>query len=293
MEENNNLYKEPQKSKFGQGLITGILVCLVIGLSAFIIYDKVLSKDKDNNTNSDNQQEVTPSASPESNNNDSNNNTQSESKELDINSTIVNSLSKLFILDKVNSSFFDKDDLSTAWSFVYGDGLYSKDVINSSDLSVDTKLLFAYKSLGILYNVGESYLESEIKEEYIKLFGNNNYKVVDEIYNLKYNATTKKYESVGIIGGNETLYVTNTKIQKAILTKDSSSEKIQVYVKVAFSGDISNSTSVEYYSDYYRKNLIETANQVNWNNNSYPTFIFVFESDGNGNYIFTSVEKAK
>jgi len=41
--------EEKQKSKFGLGILVGVLITLVIGLSAFIIYDKVLNKT-DNNT---------------------------------------------------------------------------------------------------------------------------------------------------------------------------------------------------------------------------------------------------
>lgn len=42
--------EENKKSKLGLGILIGVLVALIIGLSAFIIYDKVLSKDdKENN----------------------------------------------------------------------------------------------------------------------------------------------------------------------------------------------------------------------------------------------------
>lgn len=58
--------EENKGNKLGLGIIIGVLVCLVIGLSAFIIYDKVLSKDKVDdsqqkvplNKDDDNQQEV-------------------------------------------------------------------------------------------------------------------------------------------------------------------------------------------------------------------------------------------
>lgn len=43
--------EEKKKSKLGLGILIGILMILVIGLVSFIVYDKMLSKERDNNSN--------------------------------------------------------------------------------------------------------------------------------------------------------------------------------------------------------------------------------------------------
>ena len=66
--------EENKKSKLGLGILIGVLVTLVIGLSVFIIYDKVLSND-------DNQSEVNES---NNNSNDSSNENDMTSSDFDI-----------------------------------------------------------------------------------------------------------------------------------------------------------------------------------------------------------------
>lgn len=55
--------EEKQKSKFGLGILVGVLITLVIGLSVFIIYDKVLNKE--NNDNNEIKEELTDNGKDE------------------------------------------------------------------------------------------------------------------------------------------------------------------------------------------------------------------------------------
>lgn len=88
MNENNNVYQESQKNNYVQGIITGILICLVVCLTAFIIYDKVLSKEEINNNN--NQQE-------------SNNTENEQTKETSVTLTALEQESLLNKIDIYNS----------------------------------------------------------------------------------------------------------------------------------------------------------------------------------------------
>lgn len=71
---------EETKNKFGLGIMMGILITLVIGLSVFIIYDKFLSNTDNNNNNTEVNENINDK---ESNENDKIINlSESESKEL-------------------------------------------------------------------------------------------------------------------------------------------------------------------------------------------------------------------
>ena len=59
MEENLN-FKQNKGGNTGLGIIIGLLIAAVIGLSTFIVYDKVLSKDK-----TEGSSEPTPTSTPE------------------------------------------------------------------------------------------------------------------------------------------------------------------------------------------------------------------------------------
>lgn len=49
---------ENKKSKLGLGILIGVLIGLVLGLGSFIIYDKVINKDKNNNIVEDNKNDA-------------------------------------------------------------------------------------------------------------------------------------------------------------------------------------------------------------------------------------------
>ena len=49
---------ENKKSKLALGILIGVLIGLVLGLGSFIIYDKVINKDKNNNIVEDNKNDA-------------------------------------------------------------------------------------------------------------------------------------------------------------------------------------------------------------------------------------------
>ena len=52
-----------QKSKLGLGILIGVLIAVIILLTGYIVYDKVIAKDK-NNTEEKNQDNITPTNTP-------------------------------------------------------------------------------------------------------------------------------------------------------------------------------------------------------------------------------------
>lgn len=52
-----------QKSKLGLGILIGVLIAVIILLTGYIVYDKVIDKDK-NNTEEKNQDNITPTNTP-------------------------------------------------------------------------------------------------------------------------------------------------------------------------------------------------------------------------------------
>lgn len=168
--------EENKKSKLGLGILIGLLIALVIGLTGFIIYDKVLVDDEDN------KQVV---------NSDTTNNAEKEEND-SVNDSLVDiSSSELkIILEKIN--VYD-----SRFSVSYP----IKDFISfSKNMSNQDKLSFLYSNLSD-YSYGQSFSKNDLGEVASKYFYDSfSYKDENIICNLghnfyNYDSNTKIYTS--------------------------------------------------------------------------------------------------
>lgn len=286
-----------EENKKSKDILIGVLITMVICMGAFIIYDKVLS-DKDNDNNNSQLENNNGQINSDNTNDKENNNIQENNGGvININGYLVKGLTDVFINNGYAISslynWYDEDYVVSNY-IAKGDGFYVKDSIKLADLNLKTKLEFVYLSLGRL-EVGQYYTEAQFKTEYEKLFGIDGYGTLDEVYELKYDANTKKYIKTGDVGGDETIHKTFVKVLSA-RTGTNDKDCIEIDVKVIY-GSVMNSKLVT-YSEYQRKNQVQeyqnySYDTLNWNNDDYAVYKFTFVADGKDNYIFDSVVKQK
>lgn len=128
---------EPTK-KYGQGVLTGVLITIIVCLIAFIVYDKVLSNDNDNKEQVENNQQTE--------NNDVNKDNEQETKEEKVTLTDTEKKDLLNKIDDYNT------DIRITQNYPIAD-------INSLDNSV--KLNFLYGKT--INSVNENFTKDDLK----------------------------------------------------------------------------------------------------------------------------------
>ena len=209
MEENNLVTSSNKQGNTGLGILIGLLIAAVVGLSAFIVYDKVLKKD---DTNKETTIESTPTPKTV------------EEKELSVDSEIVKKLSKFIVF----VSYEQPDKYNT---------FYKNDKTILADLPLEFKLsLVATKMEDVLFKedtsksdpnngfVGISFIsENDIKEAYKNICGvNNDYargtfnKINNCASDYSWSASNNRYEATIPDGcGGSTCWRINPKISSA------------------------------------------------------------------------------
>ncbi len=251
--------EENKKSKLGLGILIGVLVALVIGLAGFIAYDMVLSDDNHKVEENDTSKE--------------------ETVELNLSSSIVTSLSKVFHGKYLHSEVS-----------IYENYFYKQSKTVVSNVPDELKMIMTFKYL----NKPEKVSVTEYEKAYRQIFGSSSTPVklnktddCDADYELV-NGYYQHPEFGGCGGmGNE---ITYSKLIKAIQIKDTTTDKIVISEAVAF---VNPSGS---YKDVNYTQLIDAngeKNPLDKDYTKYAQYDYTFVKDANGIYVFTSVEKIK
>ena len=257
--------EENKKSKLGLGIIIGVLVSLVIGLTGFIVYDKVSSDDNNK---------------VENENTSNDNNTGSESvTELSLSSTLVNSLSNIFHGKYLNYG-----------ASKYDNYFYKQNKIIITNVPDNLKMVMTFKVLGY----PDSIASSDFEKEYQQIFGSNAKPSVSRIEecDADYELVNGYYQHPEIYGGcgGTTSELTYSKLIKAIQIKDSTTDKIVISEAVAFVNPGGS------YKDVNYTQLVDAngdENPLDKDYTKYAQYDYTFVKDANGIYVFTSVEKIK
>lgn len=279
----------PQKNKFVLGIIIGVLVCLVIFLLGFIVYDKVLSKSNDNNQN--NQGETSPTSSPSTDTTNNtgttteniNNNNQQTETILTLSNTLVQDLWNLSGSDMILINGEDDDKITE---------LYSNNITVINNLSEKMKAYFlelnlkeigaesnssCYKDYGCDFYYWSA---NVVSNTYYKIYGNSAIIKNKIIECSHYQSDGSLYispncgSSVGLIG-------TISKLVKATQTDG----EIILYQAVKFTKTDYDANEISYYTDYNKTKPTTESAEIEAN------YKRVFKKDSNGNYYFYSIEK--
>lgn len=276
--------EENKKSKLGLGILMGLLIAIIIGLASFIVYDKVLTKD-------DNKQVE---------NGDNKENTEEERVEdLSLSSTLVKALRDIINSDskehlyKNNKVVFADEDISLKLSIA---ATYISDSFITDSFGYDC-------NSGVC---GISYISEEnIKNAYYEIFGSNSdySRSTFNVYNncakeYIWSEQNNRYEAK-IPGGCGDLSCGGplTKPFSAKQIISSKENMVEIYDYFYYVGcAVYEDNIIPYYSDYAETNLIAKSADVNFNLfNEYTDklgmYKYTFVDDGNGNYVFTSVER--
>lgn len=284
-----------KKNKFGIVILAGILVCIVIGLTSYIIYDKFTSKEElaNNNAIVDQKEEIKETIT-----------------DLSLDDDIVKDLSVKIIGIYTNQV-----------GKRYNDYFYQKDkiILETEPLSFKLSLaaetiddeLFQTTTEGYDCNdglCGISYIDEEkVKNAYDELFETNDtYSRTDFEVNTcrdtyKWSDENNRYEATipGGCGGTS-FGGTISKLGYAKQVVIGDTEKIELYEYFAYEKPSFDSDIINYYSDYKRENLIDSTTEVYNNDEFFDKFSdkvgiykYTFEKDKNNKYIFATVEKIK
>ena len=291
MEENLNI-KQNKSGSTGLGIIIGLLIAVIVGMGAYIVFDKVIDKHKDEGT-----KETTPKSSQ----------TTTTEKELDINSDLIKKLSKVV-------GAYKNDELSKYTNYFYKNkkvilkdeplefrlSLAARTLDNSSFKEDKTDFDPENGKFGIAY-----VSEDLVKDAYKNIFGTtsdykrSNFDLGNCANDYTWSSTNNRYESPYIEGcGGSSCEWINSKVSSAKQITTKSEDKIEIYEKIInFSGCES---TMKYYADYDKTNLLEEVSSVldeevlfNKYSDKASTYKYTFVKDSAGNYVFTSVEKVK
>ena len=289
---------ETKKSKLGLGIFMGVLIGLIIGLSGFIIYDKVVNNNKDNSMVKDNQ-----------NVNDNDDGNQGENsddvviKDLSLGNDNVKQL-----VDEVIGVY--TNNVMTK----YSDYFYKnkKIILENEDISFKISLASESVKNSFKKDSNISYIDEDtIKNAYYKLFGNDGKYIrstfttatCEGMNGYSWSNTNNRYEAkIGDGCGGTTYGSTMSQIGYAKQLTSKNKNVIELYEYFAYEYPDDENNKVNYYSDYAKTNLITTANygSLYQKNDFFNKFSeksglykYTFEKDSNGNYIFKMVENLK
>ncbi len=283
------------KSKFGLGFLIGVSITFVIGIGAFIVYDKVLSDGNNNIIVEDaNQQE----------------NENIEKDESDNKVTIL-STSDSLVQELYNSIM--PEDYSFSSNLFYHDNSY----LLASEIDIETRLeLTASKWLEknsdnpsgdvVVNNYGDEYIvpESQIKEIYKKLFGDIEYEIVDTSTACP-GIRRVSTDTIGIgtaCGGTGMLNIIQNVFQA-----EKSSDELYIYEKAAFTKYLEKENEqgaslYNLYKDQIKSVLVAENFSIDYSVSSndidlssvldkLDIYKYTFKSNGDGTYYFYSVER--
>jgi len=177
---------------------------------------------------------------------------------------------------------------------------YSTEKIDMKSFDLEFKLLLSYITIdpNKIDDDGDFVVvkEEDLKKQYTKIFGDDNYKGQDIEYScptiISYNPKEKRYEYNEFCGGGIT-----TGYENKIIEARKYDNKIEIYEKVAFYLFDEDYESITYWENSdYTDLIVETSIDEEFNVDEYlqnmKTYKFVFERKEN-NYYFKSVELVK
>ena len=285
-----------KKSKLGLGIFIGVLIGLIIGLSGFIVYDKFIRND--DNKVIDHDKDSTEIKSDKEDKKSENSDNENINN-LEIDSSIVKELSNKIIgiyTDHLTSS-------------MYSNYFYEKTKTTLSEenitfrLSLSAEMMFRENSNVIKDNCVN---EEDIKKAYIELFGNTDGYSRNDFYigNVLYTWSDIKncYEGKIYSGANSYGYKVLSKLGYAKQVISNQMDIIELYEYFAVEDPSSSATSINYYSDYERKQLIvqkEKSDSYSQDDlfNQFAEklglYKYVFRKNEDNHYVFVSVERLK
>lgn len=287
-----------QKNKNTSNVIIVILVVLVIGLSGFIICDKILFQKDNGQDNSNNIKDNVNNSDKINGNNDNSNNTENNTgTNNNGSSTNTNKYNEISINNQLVKNLWDIS--GSEWPLLNGDddkiieAFYKNDITIVNNLSDEIKAKLLEQQLEKIGAENDSacynnygcefkyWSANVVANTYNQIFGNDNYiknKVIGcSHYQNDYSLYHSKNcgGSVGIMGANSSL-----------VKATQSDDEIRLYQSVKFSVENQNG-SISYYKDY-NKTVV-----TNENENMTANYVRVFKKNNFGNYYFYSVEKVK
>ncbi|MBQ7137285.1 MAG: hypothetical protein IJO43_04850 [Bacilli bacterium] len=224
---------------------------------------------------------------------DDKNNEPTNKKEYENLNVTDNLVTDLFALTRGNNTslFF-----GTQYENVY----YSKDKINTNELNVEFKLMLSFVTLDRdKFSLdGETTVieEKDLKEQYLKIFGDNDYKAQDIKYNcpstVHYNPEKNRFEYDEYCGGP-----LNYGYQNKLIEARKYSDKIEIYEKVVFYLLEEDTNRITYWKNSDCSDLILEAEidddfDINNHLEVLKTYKYTFEKN-DASYTFEKVELMK
>ena len=263
-----------------KNILIGILVILVIGLSSYIVYDKVMVNNNDNNGQNELENENNNSDESETDkeNSDNNNDKKDEVIELSLEDEFVK---KAF---GIHSYFIYGSDLV--------DYFYKNDKMIFMDLPKDwIANIFIWDWLNDIPESSrdDSYVYYDSKtilNEWKKFAGSNNefnlYDYGADIYGYKFSSDGSFKRCAACDGG-----VGPGETENTLLRATKTDDEIILYEVVKFMKFAENSDEAFWYKDYNKTIRITENETIDAN------YKFIYKKDINDNYYFYGVEKIK
>lgn len=289
--------EEKKKSKLGLGILIGLLIAIIIGLTGFIVYDKVLNKT-DEKEQSENNDKVENEITDNDINQDNSSNESDDEivTELDLSSTLVSSLSQVFY-----------GKFLTSGASIYDNYFYRKEKTIIANLPDKLKMVMTFYTL----NNPSSVSDSKVEETYKQIFGSK--AVVPNTVSLDcdfpYEHVNGFYQvpNHGLGCGGASASFTFTKLIGAKKIQNNNEEKIVISEAVAFMTDdgtttgqnkLYNDVNFTEFVEVYKYDFINTVDQgpknpLDDDYTKYAQYDYTFVKDEADIYVFTSVERVK
>ncbi len=266
-------------NKLWLGILIGVLASAIIGLSVFVVYDRLFIKDDDINTDQNNSADI-------SENNDNISTDQKENPDIDSSSNQenYNTVTELSVDSDLVKSLYQLSGGEVRTSLL---GLYNSPKLLLKDLAIDYQENLLYIQL-LNHSSDRKFIQNEqeyfewygstVKAIWVKIFGSS---TIFSLSGQTVNGVT--YQGDGSLtvsatsGRFEGPYILSTQITKATQSKD----EIALYEAVKF---IDFETG-KYYSDVEKTRLTTETAVIPAN------YKKLFKKDIDGNYYFYSIEK--
>lgn len=259
-----------KKNNKGIAVTLVIAIFIILGLGGYIVYDKVLSTEKESKQEENKKEEV---------------NEEKKYEEIATDNELIKKL-----MCRVNLTSLTSGDFAGYF--------YSKDRIINTDIDNDIKMFLAFHNIG--KRIGDTISQTQMKDSIKNIFGlDDNYKDVKEGVGGcpwgKFDENTKSYKVMECTGlGGSLIPYYETTIVKALKYED----KIEIFEKVIYIRYTDNDEKVSkniYAAD--KKTIIdENIDGDNYNINNYlnelDSYKYTFNLE-DGKYYFYSVEKVE
>ena len=264
-----------------ESIIISEIIGIVIGVSGFIVYDKVLVNDNDpiKENYKDNDSVIVEDVDKIE---------KETTTKLGLSSTLVISLSNVF-----HKKFVD-----TGVS-VYDNYFYNQNKTNIANAPDKLKMVMTFRSLG-----NANYISvADFEVAYKSIFGSDakvpSITRIDDCLS-DYELVTDYYQHPDMGGcGGTTASRVFSKLVDAKLIKKGDDETIVISEAVAFATMSDNGEHEELYKDVKHTEFVENysfnnnENPLDFNSSKYAQFDYTFVKDEAGIYVFTSVERVK